>query len=320
MDNFTHSLAGWALSRAGLAKKTGLATATLIIGANIPDIDAVATLLDGHQHLAIRRGITHGPIAMLVLPLILTWAMIAFDNWQARRGKRPEGRLPLHKGWLLALAYIGTLSHPALDFMNSYGVRLLEPFSSQWVYGDTLFIIDVWIWSVLALGIWLSRRREKRGQGNWTHPAIAALAIVLLYIAGSGFLTARTEYRATAEVENRFGMTPDLIVANPVPVKFWQREMLWQTDRFVGFGSYDLIGENGGYIFPGGPRFRNMDSSLIARARAQNLDLAAFLFWARMPYAEISEHEDGIRVTVRDARFSDPMVGDRFAVTTIVKE
>ena len=48
-------------------------------------------------------------------------------------------RLPVHKGWLLALAYIGTISHPALDWLNNYGVRLLEPFSSQWFYGDTHF-------------------------------------------------------------------------------------------------------------------------------------------------------------------------------------
>ncbi len=134
--------------------------------------------------------------------------------------------------------------------MNSYGVRLLEPFSSRWFYGDTLFIIDVWIWRGLALGIWLSRRREKSGRAIGRTRAIAALAMALLYIAGNGFLTARTEYRATAEVENRFGMTPDLIVANPVPVEFWQREMLWQNDRFVGFGSYDLIGENGRLCFP----------------------------------------------------------------------
>ena len=319
MDNFTHSLAGWALSRAGLAKKTGLATATLVIAANIPDIDAVATLVDGHQHLAIRRGITHGPIAMLILPLILAGLMIGFDNWQTKRGKRPEGRLPMHRGWLLALAYIGTLSHPALDFMNSYGVRLLEPFSSQWVYGDTLFIIDVWIWTALALGIWLSRKRDKSGRGNWTKPAIGALAAVVIYIAGNGFLTARTEYRATTEVENRFGMTPDLIVANPMPIKFWEREILWQTDHFVGFGIYDLTAADKGYVFPGGPVLRNMDSPLIELARTQNPDLAPFLFWSRMPYAEIWEH-DGVRtVIVRDARFAEPMVGDRFTVMTELK-
>ena len=148
MDNLTHSLVGALIGQMGLKRKTGLAMPTLIIAANIPDIDAVAVLLGGHQHLAMRRGITHGPIAMVVLPLLLWGAMLWFDAWQTRRGKRPEKRLPVHKGWLLALAYIGCLSHPLFDWFNSYGVRLLEPFSSQWFYGDTLFIIDIWIWAV----------------------------------------------------------------------------------------------------------------------------------------------------------------------------
>ena len=57
MDNLTHSLAGAVLGQMGLKKKTGLGMATLIIAANIPDIDAFAVLLGGHVHLGIRRGI-----------------------------------------------------------------------------------------------------------------------------------------------------------------------------------------------------------------------------------------------------------------------
>ena len=45
MDNFTHSLAGWALGQAGLKRCSGLAVPTLIIAANLPDIDAVAALM-----------------------------------------------------------------------------------------------------------------------------------------------------------------------------------------------------------------------------------------------------------------------------------
>src|SRR3546814_10990559 len=80
----------------------------------------------------MRRGITHGPIALILLPVLLWALMIGFDRWQAWRGKRPTGRLPVHMGWLLALAYIGCLSHPALDWLNNYGIRLLEPFSPRW--------------------------------------------------------------------------------------------------------------------------------------------------------------------------------------------
>src|SRR3546814_18729927 len=88
--------------------------------------------------------------------------MIGFDRWQAWRGKRPTGRLPVHKGWLLALAYIGCLSHPALDWLNNYGIRLLEPFSPRWFYGDSIFIIDLWIWIALGVSAWLSLSRARR--------------------------------------------------------------------------------------------------------------------------------------------------------------
>ena len=313
MDNFTHSLAGWALSRAGLARKTGLATATLVLAANIPDIDAIASLL-GTQSLAIRRGITHGPVAILILPLLLTWAMIAFDTRQTRLGKRPANRLPLHRGWLLALAYIGTASHPALDFLNSYGIRLLEPFSSRWFYGDTLFIIDVWIWSILAFGIWLSRRREKAGRSDWNRPTIAALVAVLVYITGNGFMTARAEYLAQDEIEKRFGMQPDLIVANPVPVVFWKREMLWQTHDLVGFGTYDPFRKNA-FVFPDGPVLRNLHAIETRLVPLHNPDTAAFLFWSRMPYAAVWERGGDTRVDVKDARFSNPLVSSRFSVS-----
>ena len=72
MDNLTHSLVGALIGQAGLKRKTGLAMPALIIGANLPDVDAACFFwLDGVEHLGFRRGITHGPPAMLLLPLIL---------------------------------------------------------------------------------------------------------------------------------------------------------------------------------------------------------------------------------------------------------
>lgn len=316
MDNFTHSLAGWALSQAGLKRKTGLATATLIIAANLPDIDAVATLLSGHQHLAIRRGITHGPIAMIILPILLTFAMMAFDRWQAKRGKRPDGRAPIRPVWLLALAFIGTWSHPALDLMNSYGVRLLEPFSSQWYYGDTLFIIDVWLWLMLPLGIWYSRTLEKTGSGHWRTPALAVIALALVYIQGNGWITKRATLKtAVAVTLADDGNLPEQVVANPVPVKFWQRDMLWRQDDGYGTGEYSL--QNGAGL--SGERFAaNMNDPLIETARQKNPDLDAFLFWSRMPFATIEKQDGQTIVTVRDVRFIDPLLGDRFSVKTVI--
>ncbi len=51
MDNLTHSLVGALLGQAGLKKKTGLAMPALVIGANLPDVDAACFFwLEGQEH------------------------------------------------------------------------------------------------------------------------------------------------------------------------------------------------------------------------------------------------------------------------------
>jgi inner membrane protein len=314
MDNLTHSLVGALLGQMGLKRKTGLAMPTLIIAANIPDIDAVAVLLGGHQHLALRRGLTHGPIAMLVLPLLLWAVMLWFDRWQTKRGKRPEKRLPAHKGWLLALAYIGCLSHPLFDWFNSYGVRLLEPFSSQWFYGDTLFIIDVWIWVALGLGVWLSLRRERRGAWNWTRPAWIGFAAVCAYLFANAVITGRAESGARDLVVARYDRTASMpepvVVANPVPIAFWQRDIVWRDDYYYGSGHYTF---GTGVTLADDVRQHNMGRGPENRSLAVSVfggDIGAYMFWSRMPVVEQSNKE----IIIRDQRFMDPRIGDRFLV------
>ncbi len=54
---------------------------------------------------------------------------------------------------LTLLGYAGVLSHVFLDFLNSYGVRLLMPFSDRWFYGDALYIVDPWMYLALGGGV-----------------------------------------------------------------------------------------------------------------------------------------------------------------------
>jgi inner membrane protein len=311
MDNLTHSLVGALIGQMGLKRKTGLAMPTLIIAANIPDIDAVATLLGGHQHLAIRRGITHGPIAMVLLPLLLWGMMLWFDRWQTRRGKRPDKRLPVHKGWLLALAYIGCLSHPLFDWFNSYGIRLLEPFSSQWFYGDTIFIIDIWLWITLIAGVWISLRRERKGAANWRRPAALSFVAICAYIFANGLITGRIEANAARTLQSKFAVTADLVVANPVPVKFWQREILWRGEGRYGSG-YAGYGFNGTYQKIEDSGLRHNQNSSAASSAISDPNARAFLFWSRMPV--ITEDSKSGKIVLADQRFANPLVADRFSV------
>ena len=305
MDNLTHSLVGALIGQAGLKRKTGLGMPALIIGANLPDVDATCFFwLDGVEHLAFRRGITHGPPALVLLPLILAGLLWGFDRWQTRRGTRPDKRLPVSFKWLFLLSFIGCLTHPALDWLNVYGIRLLEPFSSRWFYGDTLFIIDVWLWLLMGVATWFSLRREKRG-GEWRRPARLALAGALAYIGVNAGITHSherlTDWNATGET-----------IASPVPLAFWQREMIIPL-------------ENGRYrVIPGfrGPTSEKLETETLGdpalsyfcdleRIAHLNAQTRAFLFWSRTPFLE--RGEDGT-IYLRDARYYDPRARDRFSV------
>ena len=305
MDNLTHSLVGALIGQAGLKRRTGLAMPALVIGANLPDVDAACFFwLDGVEHLAFRRGITHGPPALVLLPLALASLLWVFDRWQARRGKRPEGRLPVRFGWLFVLAFVGCLTHPALDWLNVYGIRLLEPFSSRWFYGDVLFIIDVWLWLLLGAATWFSLRREKRG-GDWRRPARIALSVALAYIGVNAGITHAHERMTDM---NAVGPT----IASPLPVAFWQREIIIPLEN----GRYRIVPE---YSGPTEDRVSTDvlgDPALayycdVDAAAAADSQVRAFLFWSRAPFLERGE---GGTIFIRDARYHDPRARDRFSV------
>ncbi|MBV7266913.1 metal-dependent hydrolase [Erythrobacter ani] len=289
MDNLTHSLVGALLGQTGLKKKTGLGMPALIIGANLPDVDAACFFwLEGTEHLGFRRGITHGPPAMVLLPLILAGLLWGFDRWQAKRGKRPEKRLPVHFGWLFALSLIGCLSHPVFDWFNVYGIRLLEPFSSRWFYGDTLFIIDVWLWAILIGSVWWSRRREKRG-GNWQRAAWIGIIIGSVYVAANGLITKIAE-------EATFARTGLASIESPLVINSWERETIIRERR----GAYRIDGDLVGQCSLGFVK----ETELSSQADA-------FLLWSRAPFGVRAK--DG-SVILYDARFYDPRARGRFSV------
>ena len=176
MDNLTHALVGAALARTGLHRSTPLATATLVLAANAPDVDVLAYTQGPYYALAFRRGVTHGVPAMVVLPFAVTGAMLAWDRWRLRA--HPEAE-PARALPLLLLSILGVLTHPTLDWMNTYGMRWWLPLDSRWVYGDALFIIDPWIWLLLGAAVFLSRPWGVVGMMAWGLGSLAAGALVL---------------------------------------------------------------------------------------------------------------------------------------------
>lgn len=300
MDNLTHTLFGAALGHAGLKRLTGLAMPALMIAANIPDVDVMAAPF-GHG-LTGRRGWTHGPIGVLVLPAVLAVCLLLFDQWQQRRGRRPSTRPPVRPAQLLLLCYIGALSHPLLDLMNTWGIRLLMPFSERWFYGDALFIIDPWIWLALGGGIWLARRGHMGTVGHRSGAAIVALTAVSFYI-GAMVLGSRVAEAKAARAFQELGLgEADQVTAIPVFADPFRRGIVVQTGDCYAFGEARWLPTPQLELDPE-LVFNGMRDPAIGRAAGSDRQVSDFLYWSRYPLAGVTRHASATTVTLGDARF-----------------
>ncbi len=299
MDNLAHTLAGAALAKAGLERRTPLAMPTLLVAANLPDIDVLAYLRDPLFALTFRRGWTHGVLALVVLPLALAGVMAAWDR-MVRLRRRPDAP-PAPFRELLLLSAVGVLSHSLLDLLNTYGVRLLMPFSGRWFYADTLFIIDPWLSGLLAvawlLGVVGSGRqrtgeggngRERAGEGGNSRerPAQAALMVTLVYIAAMFGLGAAARSASAREAAG-LGIEPARIMASPVPVDPLRRSVLLDLGDGYRWGSFDWRRSEPRLAPEPDAVPRNFGYPAVAAA-LEHPDARAFLGWSRFPAAAVT--------------------------------
>ena len=177
MENFSHTLLGLSLAKAGLERTTPLATTALIVSSNLPDIDNLTWLFGGTvSSLEHHRGITHGFVGLVVLAAVLTFGLTLLDR--KFRLRSDPFRRPLRPLRIFLLSCLGGLGHTFMDFTNVYGIRPLAPFSQRWFYGDIIFIADPWIWLILGSAVvWLSATDAARTFAWIVVGILASLAV-----------------------------------------------------------------------------------------------------------------------------------------------
>jgi inner membrane protein len=296
MDNITHTLTGLALSRAGLNRWYSHSALVLVLAANAPDIDIVMALRGSLPYFENHRGLTHAIVMVPVLALLVALLVCAFTRSM--------------RGWKAAygLAIIGVASHLLLDWTNSYGVRLLLPFSPDWFRLDLNNIIDLWIWGILllaTLGPLLGRLVSseigaKPGSGRGL--AIFALSFLLVYDASRYFVHQHALDILNSRVYQ--GGAPLCVAAFPTSIANPFKWTGW-IDRpaFAMRFSMDLLGD----FDPGtGTIFFKPEPGLAMEAARQThpvqvfLDFAQFPLWRVIP---VADPEGAHRVEVRDWRF-----------------
>lgn len=283
MDNITHTLVGAALAEAGLKRRTALGAATLMIGANFPDIDVIAVPL-GHG-IEWRRGATHGFLALAILPFALAGIMWLWDK-HVRRRRDPAAPPAIYRQ-LVILAAISIATHPTLDFMNTYGMRWLMPFVDKWYYADGLFIVDFWVMMTLLVGALWSRRDES------TRPARVALLLVTVYTTAMLMVTGIGRMQVAAAFPGqRFMVEPN----GSVP---WRRDVLIEKDSAYKMGTYSVF--SGVRLLPMG-WFKGDRDPAVALAR-EVPKVRAFLGWARFPMYDVTRKGGQTVVWIGDARY-----------------
>ena len=157
MDNATHSLVGLLVAEVAIRiRERRGPTETIVpraqirwvsvIANNLPDLDVVYAHHYGAElgYILHHRGHTHTLLAGPVLSLVLFGCWFLACAW-----RRPQ--LARQNKWLmLVLSVLGPLTHLGLDALNNYGVHPFWPVQTSWVYGDSLFIIEPWLWVVLV--------------------------------------------------------------------------------------------------------------------------------------------------------------------------
>jgi len=312
LDPLTHMLTGACMSRAGLNRKTSLATLTLVVSAEFSDIDFLAYFGGPVFGFAHHRGITHtflGLPVMAALALGMVWVV----NWLLLRWGRPR-KTPPRWGVLYAYACLGALSHILLDFTNNYGVRPFAPFSPRWFSWDIVSIVEPLLLLPLLAGLTVpslfrliqeevgAHRTAFRGRGG----AIFALTCMLVLWGLRDF----EHRRAVAALEARLyhDAEPIRVAAYPYDTNpFLWYGVVETEDTFETMHVDSLAPE----VDPRGrARVHYKPDETPASLAAKKSYLGrVYLDWAQYPMFEVEQRDSGeTRYLVRfyDLRYDYP--------------
>lgn len=301
MDNLTHTLTGFAISYAGLNRKTRYATLAIVIGVNLPDIDMISRLWGNVAYLKYHRGITHSIIGVSVLALLLA-ATVYFLGKRARPAKKGP---PLNGRWLLAACLIAAASNPLLDLTNSYGVRPFMPFNNHWYALDIVPIVDPLLLMILIAGLGLpalfrliTEEVGARKTGFQKGAVISLCAMVGLW--GLRELSHRRALNMLDTISyhqsnpQRLGAFPSF--ANPFN---WTGVV--ETSRAFYVLPVDVLG--GSLDTHDARVFRKPEPSAALKAALATRTAKVFMNFARFPWTQVIPSENGTTVMIRDLRF-----------------
>ncbi len=297
------------MGRAGLNRKTALATLTLTLAAEAPDLDVLAGFRGRAFGFAHHRGFTHSFVGILLDAALVVGFVYLVWRIRGRRTKDPN--LPPRFGLLFFYACLAGLSHILLDFTNNYGVRPFWPFSEKWYSWDIVFIVEPVMLAFLFLGLVVpglfalidkeigARHRGPRGR----LAAILALAGVVLMWG----LRDYEHRRAINALEARTydGADPLRVSAYPQWIDPFHWYGVVETPAFFALAPVNSLGPE---VDPEGRldiRYKPEETTVTLAAK-KSYTGRVFLDWAQYPITEteaLEPPQEGYIVYFQDLRF-----------------
>ena len=310
MDNITHSLTGLAMARAGLNRFSPRATLLLLVSANAPDSDIAAALHGAFSYLQAHRGYTHSLLGLPVMAALSVLVVAAICR----------EKLPWWRAW--ALCCIGVGSHLLLDLTNSYGVRLLLPFSARWFHLDINNLYDFVILAVLLLAaIWPLFEslvtgeigaRGSRGRGT----AIAALSFFVVFDLARAILHGRAVAELNAFVYDDAAPIRAAALASRSNPFEW-RGIVETADsvRMLPVNTFRNLD------LDAGEQFRKMPRDAVIEAARRTAPFRYFEYFSRFPIWSEEPvwigQQRATRVDLTDLQFGRPGGGSFHCIAVV---
>jgi inner membrane protein len=294
------------MGRAGLNRKTALATLTLTLAAEAPDLDVISGFRGHVFGFAHHRGFTHSFLGILLDAMVVVG--FVYLIWCLRKRKASDPNLPPRWGLLFFYACLAGLSHILLDFTNNYGVRPFWPFSEKWYSWDIVFIWEPVMWVLLLLGLLAPplfslidkeigvRQRGPRGR---IAASLALFGIVLMW--GVRDFEHR---RAVASLQARTyqGADPRRVSAYPTLVNPFHWYGVVETSNFFVLAPVDSLTPE---VDPEGEleiRYKPEETPVTLTAKKSYWG-RVYLSWAQYPITETEALQLGYLVRFQDLRY-----------------
>jgi inner membrane protein len=306
MEPVTHFLTGACLGRAGLNRATGLATLTLTLAAEAPDIDVIASWWGPVTGFAHHRGFSHTLLGAPVMSALVTGVVWCVYKLWSRRGRNT--RVPIRWWVVYLLALFASLSHILLDFTNNYGVRPFAPFNPRWYSWDIIFIVEPVLLTALFLGLIIpsilglvggeigAKKPLFRGQVS---------ALVALGVMAAFWIMRDGQHRKALEMLNsRIYDTGAALRVGAMPYAINPYRWYGVVETPNAYETFDIDSRGPTLTARGrdGTYFKPMETAPDLAAKKSYLG-RVYLDWARFPITETTTDHDGFIVYFRDVRY-----------------